>query len=327
MLVEYVSSPAVKGKRVSMRYIEKVALGWAEDNIRTVKKAQAEINRHSALSSGALRVINALYGGNRRLPNEAELELYRKWTKELGFTHDGIMQAVSEASLVQDPSMKYLDVLIMNLYERGITTTSDIVAEKEQKNRRSEELKEVLDALKSPRKSASTLLQTYYEDWVNMGFSQVAILCACEYTLNSGYHSYKKVNELLRFCYSKGIVSNRDVAERLKFRSDIDKNIHQIMEIAGLQGNITERERKIYYVATEQFGMPLELIMLAADLSSTKKDPMSYMYSVLKFWAEAGIMTVQAAKKAVNPSRAPRPQTVENDIKKRIEDHGDEIYG
>ena len=82
-----------------------------------------------------------------------------------------------------------------------------------------EELKEVLDTLKSPRKSASTLLQTYYEDWVKMGFSQVAILCACEYTLNSGYHSYKKVNELLRFCYSKGIISNRDVAEKLKFRS------------------------------------------------------------------------------------------------------------
>lgn len=297
-LISHVTDPKVKGKRVSMRYIEKIAQVWAEEDVRTQRRANAKIESYNALSSGALRVINKLYGGNSRLPNAAEKELYEKWTKQWNFSFDAILLAVSDASLVQEPSMKYLDAVLKGYFERGIVTYSAMSKEKEERGKTKEYLKEVISALKAARKMITPALETSYEKWREMGFSHKSVLAACEYTHNSGYHSYKKVDELLSFCYEKGIVKDEQVKKRLEFNSEEDKVIYMVMQTAGLSGSVTDQDRKIYRHAAKELMLSDELIMLAADMSSLKQDPRSYMHALLCSWAENGIDTIEKAKKS-----------------------------
>ena len=297
MMVEHVCSPSVKGRRVSVRYLEKTALAWAEADVHTKEDAQAKIDNYAAVASGARKVINRLYS-NSRLPNAAEKELYDKWTKEWGFTEDAVMTAVADASLVQEPSMKYLDAVLKGYMEAGILSSVGILEARERKNREKEELKEVLSALKQNRRSITSVLQSAYRDWRELGFSHAAVIQACEYTVNSGFHSYKKVDEILRFCAGKGIISDEAVAEKLSFQTKEDVNIRQVLLAMGITSEITAFDRKQYNHAVTDLGMSHEMIMLAADMSSMKKEPRSYMARLLEIWSERSIDTPAKAKRS-----------------------------
>ncbi|MBQ3274710.1 MAG: DnaD domain protein [Christensenellaceae bacterium] len=298
MMVEHVSSPSVKGRRVSVKYLEKTALAWAEENVSTKEDAQTKIDRYTAVTSGARKVINKLYGGNTRLPNAAEKELYEKWTKEWGFTEDAVVTAVADASLVQEPSMKYLDAVLKRYMESGVLTSAAIVEMRELRNREKENLKEVLSALKQNRRSITSVLQSAYRDWRELGFSHESVIKACEYTVKSGFHSYKKVDELLRYCAEKGIVSDEAVAEKLSFQTKEDVNIRQVIAAMGITSEITAFDRKLYNHAVADLEMTHEMIMLAADMSSMKKEPRSYMAKLLEIWSERGIDTPAKAKRS-----------------------------
>ena len=297
MMVEHVSSPGVKGRRVSVKYLEKTALAWADENVRTKDAAQMQIDKYKAASSGALKVINKLYGGNSRLPNTAEKELYDKWTKEWGFTEDAVVTAVADASLVQEPSMKYLDAVLRGYYERGVLTSRAIIEDREARSSERENLKAVLSSLKLYRRGITPVLQAAYNEWRELGFSHESIIKACEYTVKSGYHTYKKVDELLKYLAEKGIVSDEAVEEKLSFQTKDDINIRQVIATAGITTEITNADRKMYAHATRDLGLSHELVMLAADMSSTKKEPRSYMAKLLSAWAEQGVDSPAKAKR------------------------------
>ena len=81
-LVKHCSSDAVRGRNVSVAYLEKMACNWADEGIDTQEKAEQKINCYNAITSGALRVIRRLDTSSSRLPTADEQELYEKWTKD-----------------------------------------------------------------------------------------------------------------------------------------------------------------------------------------------------------------------------------------------------
>ena len=69
--------------------------------------------------------------GKRNNPSEPQKELYLKWTGKWKFTHEMILLAVESTSAADNPSFQYLDGILRNWVERGITTPEQVQLEKE----------------------------------------------------------------------------------------------------------------------------------------------------------------------------------------------------
>ena len=120
----------LRGRRVSINYMTRVAQSWAERGVRTCGQARADIMAFELRCSGASKVLRAW--NKRRKPTEAELALYQKWTGEWGFTEAAILAALPRLTVTGSPNFTYLDELLDSLRGRQLTGEAQIEADDEQ---------------------------------------------------------------------------------------------------------------------------------------------------------------------------------------------------
>ena len=100
-LIEYLIESCVENGHKSIRYIQKVALSWFDDGVRTVAEAR---QRSVNYNKNCYAVMNA-FGLKNRAPGEAELAYIKKWSEEFGFTLDIILEACNRTiSATHQPS-------------------------------------------------------------------------------------------------------------------------------------------------------------------------------------------------------------------------------
>lgn len=122
-LIEYLVEYCVSKGHTSIRYIEKVALGWADSNIRTVADAKQTSSLHS---QSYFMVIKALgISGRNLVPSETSL--IEKWTSEYGFSNELIEEACRRTiQTIHQPSFEYTDSILNNWHKKQIRSLADI---------------------------------------------------------------------------------------------------------------------------------------------------------------------------------------------------------
>jgi DnaD and phage-associated domain len=296
-LIKHCSSESVRGRNVSVSYLEKMAVSWADEGIDTPEKAEDKINCYNAITSGALRVIRRLDTSSGRLPTADEQELYAKWSNEWGFTQDAILLAMSDTTAAIKPSMKYLDGILKSYYEKRIVSTTDIDAYKRSQVNLNELLISVLDALKYTRKRVSPDLENMYASWIDMGFSHEAILLVCEQTEKMGSRNIKKADLLLNELKQAGITQKAEIVKYIRSQSKLDQKIEQFFECAGVSKAITEIDRRNYLKWTQEQHLSHDVILYAAEISSITQNPLAYLSRILQNWANSGVTTLEMARK------------------------------
>ena len=100
-LIVYLIESCVSNNHTSIRYIEKVALGWADQHITTVEEAK---QGSPVLGKMYYAVMNAFGITGRKLVS-TEIAYISRWTNEYGFDSDIILEACKRtmASLHQPP--------------------------------------------------------------------------------------------------------------------------------------------------------------------------------------------------------------------------------
>jgi len=118
-LLEY----CVENGHRSLRYIEKVALNWAENDIETIEEANDYINTYNRDYREILRAL----GASRRDPTDKEIEFMKKWLKEFKMSLE-ILKEACERTLFQTgkANFKYADKIITSWRESGVRTIEDI---------------------------------------------------------------------------------------------------------------------------------------------------------------------------------------------------------
>lgn len=112
LLLSYCTANGHKG----MRYIEKVALGWAEEGIDTVEKAAEYIE----LRKTGFRTILQSFGQNR-LPVPAEENYMKKWLKEYKLPIELIKMACERTVLqTGKASFPYADSILRQWRDAGV---------------------------------------------------------------------------------------------------------------------------------------------------------------------------------------------------------------
>ena len=122
-LIEYLVEYCVSKGHTSIRYIEKVALRWAEDDITSVEKAKQASNLHNQTYFTVMRALGIT--GRNLVP--AETAFIDKWKNTYGFSSELISEACQRTiQATHQPSFEYTDSILTNWLKKDVKSPADI---------------------------------------------------------------------------------------------------------------------------------------------------------------------------------------------------------
>lgn len=121
-LIDYLLQYCVQRGKKDFRYIEKVAISWAEANITTPKEASEYAARYDR---NIYTIMNAL--GKSSTPTSAEVDFMKRWYLEWGFSLDVILEACGRTVLATDKHrFEYADKILSSWKKNGVHHKADI---------------------------------------------------------------------------------------------------------------------------------------------------------------------------------------------------------
>lgn len=123
-LIDYLVQHCVERGKKDFRYMEKVALSWAEQGITDPKQAQMASRKYDKTVYTIMKSL-----GKNTSPAPKELEYINKWTKEYGFLLDVIQEACDKTVMTTDSHrFAYADGILTKWYQAGVRHKADIAA-------------------------------------------------------------------------------------------------------------------------------------------------------------------------------------------------------
>ena len=124
-LIEYLVEYCITNGHSSLRYMDKVAFGWAESKIDTIEKAKEQI---SVRSKAYYNIIKAFGISGRNLA-DSEMAYVNKWSKEYVFDLELIQEACRRTiAATQKPSFEYADTILTKWYQNKVRNMKDVAA-------------------------------------------------------------------------------------------------------------------------------------------------------------------------------------------------------
>lgn len=122
-LIEYLFEYCAGAGHKNIRYIEKTAIGWKQENITSVNAAKALAGTYS---DECYRVLKA-FGLSSRNPSRGEAEYVNRWLFSYGFDISLIELACERTiSSIHQPSFEYADSILKRWKEAGISTLEKV---------------------------------------------------------------------------------------------------------------------------------------------------------------------------------------------------------
>ena len=121
-LIDYLLQYCVERGKKDFKYIERVAVNWAEEGVTTPKQAQRAATRYD---KNVYAIMNEL--GKSGSPTTKELEYINRWVKEYGFSPDIIFEACQRTVLATDRHrFEYAEGILSSWRNQNVRHRSDI---------------------------------------------------------------------------------------------------------------------------------------------------------------------------------------------------------
>ncbi len=121
-LIDYLIQYCVDRGKKDLRYIEKVAISWAQQGIVTPKQAAALAGKYDKSVYEIMRLL-----GKSGTPTQTEVSYITRWTREYGFTQDIICDACERTVLATDKHrFEYADSILSSWHKAGVHRRNDI---------------------------------------------------------------------------------------------------------------------------------------------------------------------------------------------------------
>ncbi len=121
-LIDYLLQYCVERGKKDFRYIEKVAVSWAEAHVTTPAEAENQASRYDRT---VYTIMNAL--GKTNAPTRREAEFIRRWREEYGFEPSLILEACDRTVLATDRHrFEYADKILSAWRDADVHHLSDI---------------------------------------------------------------------------------------------------------------------------------------------------------------------------------------------------------
>lgn len=121
-LIDYLLQYCIDRGKKDFRYIEKVAISWAQAHITTPEQAQKQAMKYD---KDTYTVMNAL--GKNNQPTLKEAEYIKRWYQIYGFTSDVILEACERTVMATDKHrFEYADKILNSWKSFGVHHKTDI---------------------------------------------------------------------------------------------------------------------------------------------------------------------------------------------------------
>ena len=121
-LIDYLLQYCVERGKKDFKYIERVAVNWAEEGITTPRQAQKAATRYD---KNVYAIMNEL--GKSGTPTSKELEYINRWVKEYGFSSDIIFEACQRTVMATDRHrFEYAEGILSSWKSQNVHHKSDI---------------------------------------------------------------------------------------------------------------------------------------------------------------------------------------------------------
>ena len=132
-LIEFLVEYCASNNHTQIRYIEKVALGWHEQGIKTVEDAKEQV----ATTTKYRKIFKAL-GMSSETITKHQRDILDKWLIHYQFSLEIILEGCNRTvAFSSNPTLNYLGSILENWYKNGVKTLKDIEILDKQHNRTS----------------------------------------------------------------------------------------------------------------------------------------------------------------------------------------------
>ncbi len=122
-LIEYLVEYCVSKGHTSIRYIEKVALAWAESQVKTIEQAKLAAGSSNQLYYSVMKALGI--SGRNLVPSETAF--VEKWNNEYGFSAELISNACQRTiQAIHQPSFEYTDTILTNWKKKNVANLEDV---------------------------------------------------------------------------------------------------------------------------------------------------------------------------------------------------------
>ena len=112
-----------KGKN-SIKYIEKVIKGWADEGFESVDQVQESLQELDQKYYKYRRVLKAL--GFTRNATEAEKKMMDNWFDKMGYSVERVLEACTKTAGISNPNFSYVNKVLMNWKEEAENRGVDV---------------------------------------------------------------------------------------------------------------------------------------------------------------------------------------------------------
>lgn len=121
-LIDYLIAYCVERDKKDFKYIERVAINWAENNVSTPAQAKRFSKKYD---KNVYAIMNAL--GKPNAPTNKEAEYITRWTGEYGFDLDIILEACDRTVMATDRHrLEYAESILSSWHQENVHKKSDI---------------------------------------------------------------------------------------------------------------------------------------------------------------------------------------------------------
>lgn len=119
-------------KKESVEYVEAVVRNWSKDNIRTKEDIERSSFEHDEKFYRLLK-IKARIGLSNKAYKQVDFDTVNRWFDEYHFSMELVLAACDKTVNTSNPNIGYVDRILMNWREKGITEVSQIAEKDVQK--------------------------------------------------------------------------------------------------------------------------------------------------------------------------------------------------
>ena len=282
---------ATRGVQFSFRSAQAEAVRMSEEKVLTAEDAEAYFSHSRAVQDNARAVLRQL--GRRRTPSQNELDLYRKWTEEWGYSQEAVIAACAETTK-GEPTFAYLDGILKGLRERS----------GRQSSRSGGDVQEQLSAEKAEnqavQKFAHSLGFRTATDMVRKAYARLCgqfdpriVQLAADETYRAG-GDLEKTEIILERLNAQGITTYEAAKEYFEEAHRLNAALAPIFEKSGHRGMPTVGDRTLYR-KWKEWGFTDEMLLLAASQARSAARKMPYMDKILDSWRQNGVTTPEQA--------------------------------
>ena len=280
--------------RVSFKIASRTAQEWAQSGVRTPEDAEKMVILTSERERELRRLLARL--GMRRAPSEDEMNMYKKWIDEWGFTAEAVQEACRETTK-GTPTMAYLDGILLRQHQLGRHEAAQIVSGIAGEKTERDFAREVLAGLGRTGVTPTPEDLALVEGWRKAGNSDDMILlaAAAAHRRKDG-GTMEDVGDWLEKWMRQGLSTREAVLAHNNRVKALNSQLKEIYDAAGLEKKPNQPDRDLLCRFMGEMGMSMEMVLLAAQYARGSGAPMMTMNRILSDWHRAGIHTTEAAQ-------------------------------